>query len=328
VPVAHLGGWYDIFLNGTIKNYLGIQARGGGGARGNQKLVIGPWIHGPKNVGAVQVGALTFPGADLVQYNEIRLPWFDHWLKGMHTSAVDEPSVLIYVMGDNAWRAEHEWPLARTRYTKFYFHGGTSGSIASLNDGTLSTAAPRGAESPDTFRYDPLDPIPTLGGNTLFIPSGPQDHRDADARSLTYSSEPLPADLEVTGPITAVLHAMSSAVDTDWVVRLTDVYPDGRSINIADGILRARYRESRTTPTLIEPGTLYEYTIDLWATSTVFKAGHRLRVSVHSSSFPRWDRNLNTAESPEVGARTEVALNTIFHDELRPSHIVLPVIPR
>ena len=328
VPVYHLGGWYDIFLGGTIKNYLGIRATGGARARPNQKLVIGPWIHGPKNVGATKVGAFTFPGADAVQYNEIRLRWFDYWLKGMHTSVMDEPPVLIYVMGDNVWRAEREWPLPRTRYTNFYFHGGTGGSVYSLNDGRLSIAAPDAPEHPESFTYDPLHPIPTLGGNTLFIPSGPQDHRDADARSLTYTSDALGSDLEVTGPIRAVLYAMSSAVDTDWTVRLNDVHPDGRSINVADGVVRARYRDSRAAPRLIEPGRVYVYDIDLWATSNVFKAGHRLRVSVHSSNFPRWDRNLSTPDSPESGAKPETALNTIFHDELRPSHIVLPVIPR
>jgi putative CocE/NonD family hydrolase len=328
IPVYHLGGWYDIFLGGTIQSYLGIRDRGGPRARPNQKLVIGPWIHGPKNVGATRVGALTFPGADALQYNEIRLRWFDYWLKGLHTGVMDEPPILIYVMGDNVWRAEREWPLGRTRYTPFYFRGGPSGSVASPNDGTLSTLPPTTAEHPDSFRYDPVDPIPTLGGNTLFVASGPQDHRAADQRSLTYTSEVLTEDLEVTGPITAVLHAMSSAVDTDWTVRLSDVHPDGRSINIADGIVRARYRESRTAGSLIEPGKIYRYIVDLWATSNVFRTGHRLRVAVHSSNFPRWSRNLNTAESPELGARAEVALNTVVHDELRPSHIVLPVIPR
>ncbi len=328
VPVYHLGAWYDIFLNGTIRNYLGIREKGGSQARANQKLVIGPWIHGPKNVGVTQVGALTFPGADAVQYNEIRLPWFDHWLKGLHTGVMDEPPVRIYVMGDNLWRAEREWPLARTRYTRYYFRSGPSGSIGSLNDGSLSAAAPTDPDRADSFKYDPLNPIPTLGGTTLFVPSGPLDHREADLRSLTYTTDVLEEDLEVTGPITAVLHAMSSAVDTDWTVRLGDVHPDGRSIILADGIVRARFRDSKMAPRLIEPGQTYRYAVDLWATSNVFKAGHRIRVTVHSSNFPRWDRNLNTAESPELGARPQVALNTVFHDELRPSHIVLPVIPR
>jgi hypothetical protein len=170
--------------------------------------------------------------------------------------------------------------------------------------------------------------VPTLGGNTLYIPSGPTDHRKAEARSLTFTTEALAEDLEVTGPVKAVLYAMSSAVDTDWVVRLSDVYPDGRSILIVDGILRARYRDSMTEPSLIAPDRVYRYDIDLWATSNVFKAGHRLRVSVTSSNFPRWDRNLNTAESPETGTRPETAVNTVFFDPPRPSHLLLPVIPK
>jgi putative CocE/NonD family hydrolase len=329
VPVYHLGGWYDIFLKGTIENYFGLRQHAATAlARDHQKLVIGPWIHGPANVGKVEVGELKFPGADQVDYNAIRLKWFDHWLRGMDTGVTREPPILIYVMGENRWRTETEWPPARARLTPFYLRGGASGSIASLYDGRLSPEAPAGAESPASYGYDPRDPVPTLGGSTLFIPSGPTDHRQADARSLTFTSDPLQEDLEVTGPVKAVLFAMSSAVDTDWVVRLTEVYPDGRSILIMDGILRARFRESMTEPSLIAPDRVYRYEIDLWSTSNVFKAGHRLRVGVTSSNFPRWNRNLNTAESPESGARPEVAYNTVFFDAKRPSHILLPVIPK
>lgn len=329
VPVAHLGGWYDIFLDGTIKNYLGIRDKGGTpAARNGQRLVIGPWIHGPANVSVVKVGSMTFPDADKVNFNDIRLRWFDHHLKGIDNGVMRESPVLIYVMGDNRWRQENEWPLARTQFTKYFLHGGPSGSIDSLNDGRLSTSPPQRAVAADAFLYDPGDPLPTLGGNTLYIATGPQDHRSVDARSLTYTSEPLERDLEVTGPVQAVLYGLSSAVDTDWTVRLSEVYPDGRSINIVDGIIRARYRNSSTTTELIEPNKVYRYQVDLWATSNVFKAGNRLRVSVHSSNFPRWSRNLNTAEAPEAGARYETAVNTVFKDELRPSHIVLPVIPR
>jgi putative CocE/NonD family hydrolase len=329
VPVAHLGGWYDIFLQGTLENYLGLKARAATAlARDNQKLVIGPWVHGPTNVGVAEVGAMTFPGADSVQYNDVRLRWFDHWLRGIDNGVADAPPVLIYVMGDNEWRQESEWPLARTAYTKFYFHAGPSGTIDSLNDGTLSRASPGEDEQPATFRYDPSRPVPTLGGNTLFIASGPQDHRGADALSLTYTSEILPEDLEVTGPVTAVLYATSTAVDTDWTVRLSEVYPDGRAINIVDGILRARYRDSAAEPTLIEPGKITRYDVDLWATSNVFQAGNRLRVSVHSSNFPRWSRNLNVAETPETAIKPEVAYNTVLTDAAWPSHVVLPVIPR
>ena len=329
VPVYHLGGWYDIFLKGTLENFTGLRAHGGTAlARDNQKLVIGPWVHGPANVGKVEVGEMKFPGADQVDYNALRLRWFDQWLRNTDTGITKEPPVSIYVMGDNKWRQEQEWPLARTRYTPFYLRGGSSGTVASVYDGKLAPEPAQASEGPAGYGYDPREPVPTLGGNTLFIASGPVDHRAADQRCLTFTSDPLKQDLEVTGPVTAVLYAMSSAVDTDWVVRLTDVHPDGRSINIVDGILRARYRESMSEPKLIEPDRVYRYEIDLWATSNVFKAGHRLRVSVTSSDFPRWDRNLNTAESPETGARPEVAYNTVFFDPKRPSHILLPVIPR
>ncbi len=328
VPVAHLGGWYDIFLKGTIENFLGLRKHAATAlARDNQKLVIGPWIHGPTNVSKVEVGEMRFPGADQVDFNAIRLKWFDHWLKGIDTGVTREPPILIYVMGANRWRTENEWPPARARFTPYYLRAGQGGSAATLYDGNLSVQPPTGAEGPARYEYDPRDPVPTLGGSTLFIPTGPTDHRKADVRSLTFTSEPLKEDLEVTGPVKAVLYATSSAVDTDWVVRFSDVHPDGRSILIVDGILRARYRESKRAPTLIEPDRVYRYDIDLWATSNVFKMGHRLRVSVTSSNFPRWDRNLNTAEGPEIGAHPRTAFNTVFFDPQRPSHIVLPVIP-
>ncbi len=189
VPVYHLGGWYDIFLKGTLENFTGIQRNGGSAlARGNQKLVIGPWVHGPTNVGKVEVGELRFPGADQVDYNAIRLRWFDRWLKGLDNGVMDEPPVLIYVMGDNRWRTEEAWPLARARVTPYYFHPGPSGSVASLNDGALSPEPPKpppDAAHPASFAYDPNDPVPTLGGNTLFIVNGPTDHRAADVRGLT-----------------------------------------------------------------------------------------------------------------------------------------------
>ncbi len=333
VPVAHLGGWYDIFLKGTIENFQGLRRNAATAlARDNQKLVIGPWVHGPANVGKVEVGELKFPGADQFDFNAVRLKWFDRWLKGIDTGVTREPPVLIYVMGANRWRTENEWPPARARFTPYYLRAAPPNDLhtapATLYDGRLSSEPPGGAEGPASYVYDPRDPLPTLGGNTLYLASGPTDQRRADARSLTFTSEPLSEDLEVTGPVKAVLHAMSSAVDTDWVVRLSDVYPDGRSILIVDGILRARFRDSPSAPSLVDPGRVYRYEIDLWATANVFKAGHRLRVSVASSNFPRWNRNLNTAQSPETGTDIQSAVNTVFFDAPRPSHVLLPVIPK
>jgi hypothetical protein len=328
VPVYHLGGWYDIFLKGTIENYLGLRSRAATAtARDNQKLVIGPWIHGPGNVSKVRVGELDFPGADQVDYNAIRLRWFDRWLKGIDTGVTREPPVLVYTMGANEWRTHSEWPPAGARSTPYYLGSGAPGTgPISLYDGTLSSEPPAGAEGSASYVYDPQVPVPTLGGSTLFIPSGPTDHRKADAGSLTFTSAPLARDLEVTGPVTAVLYAQSSAPDTDWVVRLSDVYPDGRSILIVDGILRARYRDSMREPSPILPGATYRYDIDLWSTSNVFKAGHRLRVSVASSNFPRWDRNLNSAESPETGTQPQIARNTVLFSAEHPSHVLLPVL--
>ena len=328
VPVYHLGGWYDIFLKGTIENYLGLRERAGTAlARDNQKLVIGPWIHGPSNVGKAEVGELKFPGADRFDYNAIRLKWFDYWLKGIDTGVTREPPILTYVMGANEWRTQTEWPPARARITPYYLRGGAGSAAGTLYDGSLSAEPPASPEGAANYTYDPRDPVPTLGGSTLFIPSGPTDHRKADAKSLTFTSEPLAQDLEVTGPLKAVLYARSSAVDTDFVVRLSDVYPDGRAILIVDGILRARYRDSMRESNLLVPDRAYRFEIDLWATSNVFKAGHRLRVSVTSSNFPRWDRNLNSAESPETGAQPQTALNTILFNSAHPSHVLLPVMP-
>jgi putative CocE/NonD family hydrolase len=256
-------------------------------------------------------------GPDAVwDYNEMRLPWFDYWLKGQANGIMDEPRVKLFVMGENRWRTAGEYPLPNMRPQPWYLH----------QEGGLSPAAPTGAEQPDSYLYDPEDPVPTLGGNTLNIPNGAYDQRPVEGRCLTYTGEPLAEDLTVIGPVTCVLHAMSSAPDTDWVVRLTDVAPDGCSRYLCDGILRARYRESAAQPSLLTPHQVYSFTVDLWATANTFRAGHRVRVAVTSSCFPRFDRNLNTGGPFGQEGAGQAAVNTIFHDSVRPSHIVLPVV--
>jgi putative CocE/NonD family hydrolase len=256
-------------------------------------------------------------GADAAwDYNARRLPWFDHWLRGLKTGLADEPPVQLFVMGENRWRTAEAYPLPGTRSTPWFLR----------DDGALSPEAPAGAERADGFRYDPDDPVPTLGGATLNIPGGSYDQRPIEGRCLTYTSAPLDRDLTIIGDVRCVLHAMSSAPDTDFVVRLTDVHPDGFSRLLCDGILRARYRDSATHPTPLVPNQAYEVTVDLWATANTFRRGHRIRVAVTSSSFPRCDRNLNRVGPVAAEARGEVALNTVFHDALRPSRIVLPVI--
>jgi putative CocE/NonD family hydrolase len=246
--------------------------------------------------------------------------WFDHWLKDRDTGMLDEPPVRLYVM-NQGWRDEHEWPLARTEYTPFYFH--SSGRANGLNgDGALSRDDP-GAEQPDIFLYNPVNPTPTVGAGGVF------DQRPAEERGdvLCYTSAPLVEPLEVTGPVRLVLHASSSTVDTDFFARLVDVSPDGYAANICDGILRARYRNSLATPELLEPAKPYELTIDLLVTSNVFLPGHRIRVDVASACFPKYDRNLNTGGPVAEARETLPAVQTVFHDSARPSHILLPVMP-
>ncbi|HXF63231.1 MAG TPA: CocE/NonD family hydrolase [Caldilineaceae bacterium] len=317
----NIGGWYDIFIGDTLTHFTAMRALGK-----PTKLLIGPWTHSAYSnpVGELNFGFGAQAGLIDLQMDlgALELRWFDYWLKGKDNGIMDEPPIKLFVMGANVWRDEREWPLARARNTPYYLRGG----------GQLSPEAP-GAEPPDAYIYDPADPTPTRGGALLMTPeypAGPLDQRPLEARPdvLVYRTPPLERDLEVTGPITVHLWAASSAPDTDFVARLTDVYPDGRSINLADGILRARYRRFRQgePPSLIEPGRAYEYVIDLWATSNVFKAGHRIGLQVASSCFPRWDRNPNTGQPFGAGAALQVAHQTILHDAEHPSHVVLPLV--
>ena len=330
-PVWHLGGWFDSFLRGTLVNYEGMVARGMPNARRSQKLIVGPWIHGPANIAKRVVGEVDYGQAASVDIHELRLPWFDHWLKGEQNGIMDEPPVRVFTMGANEWQSLPAWPPPDVRYEDWYFQGAKSGSAASPNDGSLAVELPPVADSPDSYQYDPDDPIPAYGGGWLSYAedrTGGYDQRPIEGRVLTYTSTPLPRDLEVTGWIKARLFAMSSAPDTDFVVRLTDVAPDGTSRIVADGVLRARYRESLERPSLLTPNKVEEMEVDLWASSNLFRAGHRLRVHVTSSCWPRWDANPNTGDPLFESARGQAALNTVFHDAFRPSRISLPVRPR
>ena len=330
IPMYHVSSWYDIFMRDALVHFCGLRARAmTPEARGGQKLLLGPWAHlfpytSPTSSGT---GDIDFGPNALIELHEIQLRWFDYWLKGLNTGIAEEPPVRLFVMGTNQWRNEDEWPLARTRYTPYYFH--SRGRANSLRgDGTLSPEPP-GEEPADHYRYDPADPAPTCGGNTLIIPMGVQDQREVEGRQdvLVYTGEAVERPLEVTGPLKVVLYASSSAPDTDFTAKLVDVRPDGYAQNIADGILRARYRESLSAPRLLSPSEVYECTIDLWATSHVFLPGHRLRVEIASSNFPRFDRNLNTGEDPATSTRGQVAEQTVLHTQRFRSHILLPVIP-
>lgn len=335
VPAYNIGGWYDLFLHGTLENFARMRGEGGTEtARIGQRLMIGPWAHGAFSGTYPDHSFGIFSSADLVDLTNLQLAFFAHHLKGEGNDIDQEPPVRIFIMGENRWRDEKEWPLARTRYTPWYLHSdGNAGNAG----GVLSPKNP-GEEAWDVYLYDPRDPTPTIGGPT-FLPglllganAGPKDQSLAEARRdvLVYTSPPLEEPVEVTGPLTVTLYAATSAPDTDFVVRLCDVYPDGASRILAEGILRTRFRDGYDRPRPIEPDQVYEYKINLVATSNLFQIGHRIRVDVTSSSFPRFDRNPNTAgtlgqDGPED---LQPALQTIFHDSERPSHILLPVIAR
>ncbi len=331
LPMFHVSSWYDIFLEGALNAYQALRDRGGSQlARNSQKLLIGPWAHIRPYTAPTsgETGDIDFGQEAKIELHRYLLRWFNYWLKDIDTGIMSDPPVRLFVMGENRWRDEQEWPLARTHYTRYYLHSEGPANTR-LGAGTLSTAPP-GDEPVDTYQYDPKNPTPTFGGNTLIIPQGVADQSPVEDREdvLVYTTEALERDTEVTGPIKAHLFAASSAVDTDFTAKLVDVRPDGYAHNIQDGIIRARYRASKSQPTLIEPGTVYEYVIDLWSTSHLFKADHRMRVEISSSNFPRFDRNPNTGAPIGRDDRLEVAHQSVHHREGYASHIVLPIIPR
>jgi uncharacterized protein len=331
VPMLHVGSWYDVFQYDTLTMFNGMREHAmTEHARRGQRLLMGPWAHllpyaVPTSKGT---GEIDFGPEAAIELHAAHLRWFDHFLKGADNGVLDEAPIRLFVMGENRWRDENEWPLARTRYTDVFLRsGGHANSLS--GDGVLSFAQP-GDEQPDRYVYDPNDPVPTRGGNTLGIRSGVYDQTEVEKRDdvLVYTGDVLPKDLEVTGPITLKLHAASSARDTDFTAKLVDVRPDNYAQNIAGGIMRARFRESLSAPSLISPDKVYEYTVDLWSTSHVFKAGHRIRLEVSSSNFPNFDRNPNTGHDFGVDAEVVAARQTVFHDSRYPSHLSLPAIPR
>jgi uncharacterized protein len=341
VPALNFDGWYDVFLNGAIENFNGMRKFGGSEtARRGQHLVIGPWKHLPWTR---QVGELDFgPEADN-PIEQLQLRWFDYWLKGIDNGVDREQPVRVFVMGANKWRYADDWPIPGTIFQKYYLR--SAGAANSLDgDGWLSVDLPgkgrdhpklhgkKATEAPtDRYSYDPANPVPSIGGHfcCAALPEGPYDQRPVEQRAdvLVYSTPPLTEPVEVTGPITVTLYAASSAIDTDFTAKLVDVYPDGRAINLNDGIQRARYRDSDTTPELIRPGKIYRYTIHVWPTSNLFKVGHQIRLEISSSNFPAYDRNPNTGHAFGQDTAMHVADQTIYHDPAHPSHIILPIMP-
>ncbi|WP_139490473.1 CocE/NonD family hydrolase [Brevibacillus dissolubilis] len=330
IPTYQVAGWYDIFREGNLKNFVGLQKKGGEGAFGNQKLLVGPWSH--MNIG----DSPEFAGDEKDLTAEMKR-WFDYWLKGEDNGIMKEAAVSYYTMGSNEWTETDTWPI-RTGPKRYYFHSGDTGTAESLNDGSLSLAKPRGEEA-DSYVYDPNDPTLTIGGQLIFPDIniqgkrdlvGPEDQREAEKSSLTYTGEKLTDDLTITGEVSAVVYASSDRKDTDFVVRLSDVAPDGTSTLITDGILRARFHQGQHKEVFLEDGKVYKFTVKLGNTSHTFKKGHHIRVAVASSNFPRFDRNTNTG-NPIGTDRPEdmlIANNTVYHDQAHASYILLPVVKK
>jgi predicted acyl esterase len=322
-PMVHMTGWYDDYVQETIDTFAQLQENGGEGARGRQHLIIGPWDHLAAETGSLTgpVGILTFKNAGLPPDTPDAFGWLSFWLTGQPAVPDTEPAVRYYVMGDvtdpqasgNVWRAANSWPPS-SRPLRLYF----------ITDGSLDPQPPAAAATKE-YAYDPTKPTPTPGGGAA------QDQRKVEGRAdvLVFSTPPLTSPLEVTGRISVHLNAATSARDTDFTAKLTDVYPDGRSILLTDGIVRARFRHSLEIEDLITPGQTYAYDIDLWSTSIIFNKGHQIRVAISSSNSPRFEPNPNTGGPlpPDPKEKPVVAHQTIFLGGPEASYITLPQIP-
>jgi len=336
VPSLAATGWFDADFPGSPMNYLAMKEHGATHAARRPRLVIGPWQHIINT--SRKLGAFDYGDEAIIDWDGYVCRWFDHWLKGVENGVTEDPPVHVFVMGRNRWHAEQDWPLPQTKWTKFYLHSkGWANSID--GDGWLSPDPPAGGEAPfDSYVYDPVKPTrsPFTGGH---LEDGAADSRKSSGGPdvVVYTTPPLEEEIEVTGPITAKLYAATSARDTDWMVRLIDVQPDGFSAMLCEGVMRARHRDPErggsfnpAELSLIEPDQVYEYTIEFWrATANAFAKGHRIRVEISSSYFPYYLRNLNTG-ADNIGLETTsvVATQRIMHSSTQASHLVLPVIPR
>ncbi len=356
VPQVHMGSWYDPYARSTTDNYIAL----GSNKIGKVSLIMGPWTHGARSVGHsgnADLGAQSVLDNNLDQdYNHLRLRFFDRWLKDRQNGWESEPPVRVFVMGGGSgrktsnqrldhgghWRSEHAWPPVRATETQFYFHP----------DGRLSTQLPGDGAAPSRYLFDPNHPVPTIGGNISsgqpVMEAGGFDQRESPAffgskppylpltarpDVLVFQTGPLEEDVEITGPVSVRLWISSTALDTDFTAKLVDVYPptvdypEGYALNLTDGIQRAKFRDSWESPTLMEPGQDYQITVRLLPTANLFVHGHRIRIDVSSSNFPRFDVNGNTGENPGVSSVKLAAVNTIYHDAARPSHALLLLIP-
>jgi putative CocE/NonD family hydrolase len=327
VPALHVAGWYDVFLSGSVKNYVGLRAGAGNErARANQRLLIGPWYHIPWIV----LGGVEDEDASPHAFDEWQIAWYDRQLKSESVADADPP-VRLYILREGKWRDFDNWPPTGSKPIEFFLHSdGRANSV--FGDGSLSLNAPD-RELPDVYAYDPVAPQPGPGGHSCCFenvaPMGPVDQavREINNGVLIYTSEPLSDPMYLIGDVSATIYAATTAVDTDFAVRLCVVDSAGVSTNIQEGIVRARYRDSLSEPSLLEPGTSYRYEIPIGPVGVRLDAGERIRLQVTSNDFPQWDRNLNTGHSPssEGLASAIVATQALYHDSEHPSSITLPV---
>lgn len=325
MPVLLIGGWYDYYPSEMFGIFQQLKKHGKTKEIAeSHRIIVGPWTHGINT--STILGEIDF-GQEALKENDATIRWLDCILHGKEPSEFQKAPIRIFVMGRNIWRDEYQWPPSRIKYEKWYIH--TRGYL---------DRKPPFDEKPDEFDYDPENPVPVIGGNHSIGPynpglyeiakPGPYDQKMLESRRdvLVYTSDFLENEIEITGPVSFVLFASSSAVDTDFIVKLADVYPDGKSINISEGIIRARFRNNVwEAPVLMEPGKVYEFQIEMTPTAYLFKNGHRIRVYITSSNFPLWDRNLNTGNDPATDTYFRIAHQTIFHDSRRPGHLILPV---
>jgi putative CocE/NonD family hydrolase len=324
VPVFAVGGWYDNYVQSDLEAFAALRK-----SSSVHRVLVGPWAHSM---------SYAFPEADFgpdsgANIRALQIAWFDQWLKGRDTALVSQPPMKVFAMGANAWRESQEWPPEDARPRRFFLT--SAGAANSLDgDGVLSDRAPgRGVAAADTFVFDPRDPVPTRGGavccNPKIFPWGPMDQRPVERRKdvLVYTTAPLRQDLEAIGPVEVVLYVSTSAKDTDFTAKLVDVFPDGYARNLTDGLLRLRYRNSLEKPELVKPGEVYRVKVDAGVTGNVFLKGHRIRVEISSSNFPRFDRNPNSGGTVANESRLFKATQTVYHDRERPSQVVLMAMP-
>ena len=335
IPSLFITGWFDSLSNENFKLFNGWTKKAKTeDARSKTKLIIGPWSHQIAPWGRVPMGKngeyadRTFGKQALSDVIEMHMHWYDQRLKGIDTGVDEEAPIKLFVMGKNTWRDEYEWPLERTEWTKFYL---SSAGNAVDGGGGLHPEIKTSDQTSDSFIYDPGDPVPSLGSQyQTYDFCGPHDRSHIQRRPdvLTFTTDVLTEDMEITGPISATIWASSDAKDTDFTATLTDLEPDGKAIALCEGIVRARFRNGTENPQMMVPGEIYKFEIDMWNTSNSFVKGHRIRIEISSSNFPRYNRNLNSGNPIASDIDITLANQTVYHGIQYPSYINLPVIPK